>query len=75
LLDDVGKRITVNYMMAKDSVKKRLSGDDGGGRLGFYQIYLPVIQRLRFYHLNKRIQLSIANGRAINGETLQQEQN
>jgi tyrosyl-tRNA synthetase len=24
---DVGKRITVNYMMAKDSVKKRLSGE------------------------------------------------
>ena len=24
---EVGKRITVNYMMAKDSVKKRLSGD------------------------------------------------
>ena len=28
---DVGKRITVNYMMAKDSVKKRLSGDAGNG--------------------------------------------
>jgi tyrosyl-tRNA synthetase len=26
---DVGKRITVNYMMAKDSVKKRLAGEEG----------------------------------------------
>ena len=26
---DIGKRITVNYMMAKDSVKKRLSGEEG----------------------------------------------
>jgi tyrosyl-tRNA synthetase len=25
---DVGKRITVNYMMAKDSVKKRLAGEE-----------------------------------------------
>jgi tyrosyl-tRNA synthetase len=27
---DVGKRITVNYMMAKDSVKKRLAGEGEG---------------------------------------------
>ena len=26
---DVGKHITVNYMMSKDSVKKRLEGDNG----------------------------------------------
>ena len=28
---DIGKHITVNYMMAKDSVKKRLSGEAGEG--------------------------------------------
>jgi len=28
-LRDVGKHITVNYMMAKDSVKKRIEGDTG----------------------------------------------
>jgi tyrosyl-tRNA synthetase len=30
---DVGKRITVNYMMAKDSVKKRLSSEGEGCHL------------------------------------------
>ena len=45
---DVGKRITVNYMMAKDSVKKRLSGDDGNVGMSFTEIYLPAYPRLRF---------------------------
>jgi tyrosyl-tRNA synthetase len=33
---DVGKRITVNYMMAKDSVKKRLAGEGEGMSLLVY---------------------------------------
>lgn len=48
----VGKRITVNYMMAKDSVKKRLSGDIGEG-MSFTEFTYQLIQGYDFYHLHK----------------------
>lgn len=47
---DVGKHITVNYMMAKDSVKKRLEGDNG---LSFTEFSYQLIQGYDFYHLWK----------------------
>ncbi|OIQ30024.1 MAG: tyrosine--tRNA ligase [Bacteroidetes bacterium MedPE-SWsnd-G2] len=47
---DVGKRITVNYMMAKDSVKKRLSGETGVG-MSFTEFTYQLIQGYDFYHL------------------------
>lgn len=49
---DVGKRITVNYMMAKDSVKKRFSADSGVG-MSFTEFTYQLIQGYDFYHLNK----------------------
>lgn len=49
---DVGKRITVNYMMAKDSVKKRLSGEVGEG-MSFTEFTYQLIQGYDFYHLHK----------------------
>ena len=49
---DVGKRITVNYMMAKDSVKKRLSGEAGSG-MSFTEFTYQLIQGYDFYHLHK----------------------
>ncbi len=49
---DVGKRITVNYMMAKDSVKKRISGDSGSG-MSFTEFTYQLIQGYDFYHLYK----------------------
>jgi tyrosyl-tRNA synthetase len=48
---DVGKRITVNYMMAKDSVKKRLSGDGEG--MSFTEFTYQLIQGYDFHHLYK----------------------
>ena len=48
---DVGKRITVNYMMAKDSVKKRLTGDGEG--MSFTEFTYQLIQGYDFYHLHK----------------------
>ena len=48
---DVGKRITVNYMMAKDSVKKRLSTDGEG--MSFTEFTYQLIQGYDFYHLHK----------------------
>lgn len=49
---DVGKRITVNYMMSKDSVKKRLSGEAGMG-MSFTEFTYQLIQGYDFYHLHK----------------------
>lgn len=47
---DVGKHITVNYMMAKDSVKKRLEGDSG---MSFTEFTYQLIQGYDFYYLWK----------------------
>ena len=49
---DVGKRITVNYMMAKDSVKKRITGEDNAG-MSFTEFTYQLIQGYDFYHLHK----------------------
>lgn len=49
---DVGKHITVNYMMAKDSVKKRLDGEGGAG-LSFTEFSYQLIQGYDFYYLWK----------------------
>ena len=48
---DVGKRITVNYIMAKDSVKKRLTGEGEG--MSFTEFTYQLIQGYDFYHLHK----------------------
>lgn len=47
---DVGKHITVNYMMAKDSVKKRLSSDDAEG-MSFTEFTYQLVQGYDFLHL------------------------
>ncbi len=49
---EVGKRITVNYMMAKDSVKKRLTGEGEG--MSFTEFTYQLIQGYDFYHLHKQ---------------------
>lgn len=49
---DAGKHITVNYMMAKDSVKKRISGDDRDG-MSFTEFSYQLIQGYDFYYLWK----------------------
>lgn len=46
---DVGKHITVNYMMAKDSVKKRLEGNG----MSFTEFSYQLVQGYDFYHLWK----------------------
>ncbi|MEI6086666.1 MAG: tyrosine--tRNA ligase [Bacteroidota bacterium] len=45
---DVGKHITVNYMMAKDSVKKRLEGETG---MSFTEFTYQLVQGYDFYWL------------------------
>lgn len=49
---DVGKHITVNYMMAKESVKKRISGDEREG-MSFTEFSYQLIQGYDFYYLWK----------------------
>ncbi len=49
---DAGKHLTVNYMMAKDSVKKRISGDDREG-MSFTEFTYQLIQGWDFYWLWK----------------------
>jgi tyrosyl-tRNA synthetase len=47
---DVGKHITVNYMMAKDSVKKRLSGESQQG-MSFTEFSYQLVQGYDFLNL------------------------
>ena len=47
---DVGKLITVNYMMAKDSVKKRLSGENQQG-MSFTEFSYQLVQGYDFLNL------------------------
>ena len=56
---DVGKHITVNYMMAKDSVKKRLEGDTG---MSFTEFSYQLIQGYDFYYLWKNNNCTIQMG-------------
>jgi len=48
---DAGKHITVNYMMAKDSVKKRIEAEGTG--MSFTEFSYQLIQGFDFYHLYK----------------------
>ncbi len=50
---EVGKRITVNYMMSKDSVKKRFSGDGETEGMSFTEFTYQLIQGYDFVHLYK----------------------
>ena len=49
---EVGKHITVNYMMAKDSVQKRLNGEARDG-LSFTEFTYQLLQGYDFLHLYK----------------------
>ncbi len=48
---DIGKHITVNYMMAKDSVKKRLDSDSGAAGMSFTEFTYQLVQGTDFLHL------------------------
>ena len=50
---EVGKHITVNYMMAKDSVKKRLNGEASDG-LSFTEFTYQLLQGYDFLYLYEK---------------------
>ncbi|NHF58668.1 tyrosine--tRNA ligase [Flavobacteriaceae bacterium TP-CH-4] len=58
---DVGKHITVNYMMAKDSVKKRLSSDSKEG-MSFTEFTYQLVQGYDFLYLYQNHHCSLQMG-------------
>ncbi|HCX22294.1 MAG: tyrosine--tRNA ligase [Flammeovirgaceae bacterium] len=58
---DVGKHITVNYMMAKDSVKKRLSGESSDG-MSFTEFTYQLVQGYDFLHLYREDKCTLQMG-------------
>lgn len=59
---DIGKHITVNYMMAKDSVKKRFSGDEGIEGMSFTEFTYQLLQGYDFLHLYKEKNVKLQMG-------------
>jgi tyrosyl-tRNA synthetase len=50
---NVGKMITVNYMMSKDSVKRRISGENGADGMSFTEFTYQLLQGYDFVYLNE----------------------
>lgn len=59
---DIGKCITVNYMMAKDSVKKRFNGEGDG--MSFTEFTYQLVQGYDFLHLYEHMNCKIQLGGA-----------
>ncbi len=60
---DIGKHITVNYMMAKDSVKKRFSSESREG-MSFTEFSYQLMQGYDFYYLRKNMNCKLQMGGA-----------
>ena len=58
---DIGKHITVNYMMAKDSVKNRIASDASEG-MSFTEFTYQLVQGYDFLHLYEHMDCSIQMG-------------
>lgn len=58
---DVGKHITVNYMMSKDSVKKRLSSESKDG-MSFTEFTYQLVQGYDFLHLYRTLECTLQMG-------------
>ena len=58
-LRDIGKHVTVNYMMAKDSVKKRIEGDAG---ISYTEFAYQLMQGYDFYWLYKNLNCKMQMG-------------
>jgi tyrosyl-tRNA synthetase len=59
---DVGKHITVNYMMAKDSVKNRISSASSDDGMSFTEFTYQLVQGYDFLHLFKENSCTIQMG-------------
>ncbi|QNE39333.1 tyrosine--tRNA ligase [Hymenobacter sp. NBH84] len=63
-LRDVGKHLTVNYMMAKDSVKRRISGNEESGAegLSYTEFSYQLLQGYDFFHLYETLGTTLQMG-------------
>jgi len=62
-LREVGKHLTVNYMMAKDSVKRRLDPEDSGADgLSYTEFTYQLLQGYDFVHLNRTLGVTLQMG-------------
>ena len=50
---NIGKLITVNYMMSKDSVKRRFTGENGADGMSFTEFTYQLLQGYDFLYLNE----------------------
>ena len=58
---DIGKHISVNYMISKDSVKNRISSESSSG-MSFTEFTYQLIQGYDFLHLHKNYNCTIQMG-------------
>ncbi|MBR4840276.1 MAG: tyrosine--tRNA ligase [Paludibacteraceae bacterium] len=61
---NVGKLITVNYMMSKDSVKRRFTGENGADGMSFTEFSYQLLQGYDFVYLNSHKNCKIQLGGA-----------
>ncbi|MBO0358478.1 tyrosine--tRNA ligase [Hymenobacter sp. BT186] len=63
-LREVGKHLTVNYMMAKDSVKRRISGNEetGADGISYTEFSYQLLQGYDFFHLYKELGTTLQMG-------------
>jgi tyrosyl-tRNA synthetase len=64
-LREIGKHLTVNYMMAKDSVKRRIGGSDDGSDssgISYTEFSYQLLQGYDFVHLNKTLNCTLQMG-------------
>ena len=63
-LREVGKHLTVNYMMAKDSVKRRIGGNEDSGAEGisYTEFSYQLLQGYDFQHLYKTLGVTLQMG-------------
>lgn len=59
---DIGKHITVNYMMAKDSVKKRFDPNENTEGMSFTEFSYQLLQGYDFLHLYRENNLTLQMG-------------
>ena len=61
---NIGKLITVNYMMSKDSVKRRFSGESGADGMSFTEFSYQLLQGYDYVYLNENYDCKLQLGGA-----------
>ncbi len=59
---EIGKNTTVNYMLAKESVRKRLTGEDGYDGMSFTEFTYQLLQGYDFLHLYREKNVKLQMG-------------